>query len=442
MHLRQIFGWIRTHLDSVIALTLAVVVSIGGLADKVGSSVVTNATLATLAILAVSVIRTRATLIDMTGRLGEVQTSLRDSTQSPSADLLFSTQSTEFPIIRNAKSDASFVQETGSLVSETVKSEIASLLRRGGRVQIVASAPDRPTATLLALRNANIGAEDILRRRDSFRAHLRDLAQQVGRNAERLEVRWLPYPVDSTYVIVDQESTSLAERRALVRLAGYRIPFSEKLDFEFDALSSPHVFSHYKDEFEHLFASAHKVVLVEGPPRIGKTSAFMKLVEEVDLMDSAYYAISPALYTSEPAQERRGFALKTSDRAGQEEFARRLGDRNYELVSNAWPDVVPRLHAALSDRRLIILDEIGDLQIKDPSFVRLIQSVLEDPSATMIASISESWADPFARIKTHPRVSLYRMDNESRSSVEAAIKKELQTALRTISIMNDHRGAE
>jgi nucleoside-triphosphatase THEP1 len=260
--------------------------------------------------------------------------------------------------------------------------------------------------------------------------------EQAGDAARRVEVRWIPYPVDTTFALADPTDTDAAYRRGLVRLAGFSKAFPEKLDFTFDGEASPHVMAHFAREFEDYFLAAHKVVLLEGVPRVGKTTLLTRLVDGAPSDAPIFAVLSPATFADpQGAGERTGFALRTTDSPDDIPFARRRGAQDYELEGTAWLDVLPRLRDARLSGKILVIDEIGRLQSQVPGFVAEIQAILDDPAATLFASIGIDGSAVLDGFKAHPRTSHITLTETSRASVEHLISKEFIASLRTAAIL-------
>lgn len=424
---------VKASPDSSLACVIAVVVSFLAALNVVDMDVVATAILATLAMLAFSLLRTKAAVDEVPVAVASLQRSV-EARVNASADASFRRETRESTPLETARSVA-MVQETGTLVTETARKQMVAILAGGGTVRAVVSAPNAETANLLAFRNANLQPDDILRRRDSFRAHLRDVVSQSGPGAgDRFTVRWLPYPVDTTYVLTDENDAEPARRRGVVRLAGFRVGYSDKLDFPIDAARSPVTFQHYRNEFDRLFLAAHKVVLIEGPPRIGKTTLLQGVVRALPA-EHVFHVLTPAqVSTSATAAERQGFTVVTSDDPVGVQVAVRRGPRDYEVVGDGMVAAVRAASAAAKAGRVVILDEIGPLQMASTEIRELIGDLVDSPDVTLIASISEHDDQHHAKIKSSPRVSLIRLTAANRGTLHDELVREGEAAVRTVQL--------
>ncbi len=199
--------------------------------------------------------------------------------QSVSPDRFFTRASSDCAALAGAESDLLVLQETARLIAETCRQDILSLLQRGGKVRCMCALDSPEVARMMALRNENLDEQYML---DRMRDGLRMLgvvaaeAKHFGRN---LEVRFLPYPPDITAIFKDADHSTLGKRMGLVRLQGFQVTYSHKLDFATDGTQSPHVFEFYKSQLEAMWRSSTKFVLLTGAPGIGKSTLLARVVE-------------------------------------------------------------------------------------------------------------------------------------------------------------------
>ena len=79
-------------------------------------------------------------------------------------------------------------------------------------MRAVCTAPTDNVARLMALRNASLPAQAIMERSKLALYHLHNLLEQAGVAAERLSLRYIPYPVSFTTVIADPAAKVVAFR--------------------------------------------------------------------------------------------------------------------------------------------------------------------------------------------------------------------------------------
>ena len=126
-----------------------------------------------------------------------------------------------------------------------------------------------------------------MNRLDSFHNQIRAIKRSVGIDTRKLQVRYTPYDVGYTLVMANQHAP-LSDKHGLVRLAGFRVPYSRKIDFVFESRQSPSVIEHFGYEFDELFESSTKIVVLTAEPKFGKTKMFQELVSTIGIHDSIY----------------------------------------------------------------------------------------------------------------------------------------------------------
>ncbi len=417
------FSW--KNIDTVTVVVLAAYFSFLGINGSGTMEKLIAATLATLAILAIAICRERGSRDALMQRLEVAVSRLI----APPADAFFTRQSEERNLIEGAEQQILLVQETGSLISETCSASIKNFLKSGGRVKLVLSAPLSGIARFMAFRNESLTPDAILGRSSSFVAQMEGIVQAMTNHAERLEVRYCPYPFSSTLTIVDPTSASPRRREVLVRHAGFMVPLDRKLDFIIHGDTSPDALSHYHDEFSALFHHSSKVILLSGPPRSGKSTLLHTLLKENEGASDIVSVLSIADYSD---NERTGFTLHASFLDAPVAFAERRGEK-YELTnSTIWKEIAEKLDQARLDGKIVVLDEIGPLQLQVTEFKAVIDKIIADPASTLFATIHEGEESPgfIAQIKTHYRVSVKKLTPASLDGLHDDMREELKASLR------------
>jgi nucleoside-triphosphatase THEP1 len=436
--------WLADHVDVLGALAVAIVVSIFSVISY-KSDVATIAVLVTLGLLAVVLIRDRDSRDKLRQSVEELKTTMRP----PPADSLFGDSRSEQPVIQAAIRELLIVQETGNKLLTEGRQAIVDLLRRHGRVQIVLAAPTDRVSRLMALRNSTLTPRDLIDRYSSVRAQLEALRKESGESAVGLEVRYSLSPVDFTAVMSDPSAEDLAgSSRALVRLAGYRVPFEKKLDLELSRQSAPGLYSAYARQAEAYFLSASKVVLLTGAKRSGKTTLIDRVIRDVtdnrpEYRDSLFWVVSKQILGADG--ERDGFQFVSSvDPAGQRFATKDRKSGRYEVDEDIVREVAKWLTKAHDSGQLLAIDEIGALQLRCPQFAQAINDLVHDPGTFLIGTVSslESAEDASPETRTllkdltsDYRTSLYQIDGE-RDRVRQSIRLEMEEALRTMAFLN------
>ena len=368
---KELKEWLRelaSNLDTVVALLLAIVVTILGLLSDVDFKVITTCIVALLGILSFGFLKNQIKFDQTQKQINE----LLKSTRGYVADNLFSTATDEKEIISGSDKTLLFIQETGSIITEKNRSEIMTFLSKGGTIKIVVALPDRRTSEYMALRNANIGTQSIMNRGENFLAQIKNITQNVNRHVMRLEVRYLPYPMGITAVIADPEDPVRKKRRALIRNADFNAPYEEKLDFLIDGNESDKTFNFYYNQFKYMSLHSHKIILLTGEPRSGKSTIFSELFQESIGNKNIFSVLSQEIKEND---ERVGFGVITTDMESPVKFATRNASGTYDTEMAIWEDIAEKLTNSAS--KIILLDEIGPIQIQSIAFKNALNRLFE-----------------------------------------------------------------
>jgi nucleoside-triphosphatase len=172
-----------------------------------------------------------------------------------------------------------------------------------------------------------------------------------------------------------------------------------------------------------------KNMLVTGRPGVGKTSVVEAVARE-------YPQVAGGFTTSEIREHgvRQGFRVSTLDGSSavlaHVDFSGRVRVGKYGVDVAAFERLaLPALQDAILRRRMVVIDEIGKMELASKLFCDVVQQALDSP-AIVLASIMER-RHPFAdQIKRHPDVVMFEVTVENRddlpSTITAMIGEELQ----------------
>jgi len=175
------------------------------------------------------------------------------------------------------------------------------------------------------------------------------------------------------------------------------------------------------------------VTLLTGKPHIGKSTVIQKIVE---LAASS----SGGFYTREVHAngQRTGFEIITL--GGQSAllatknpntiFTNQIYFGSYKIDLNVVDRVVvPALLEAVDSKKLVIIDEIGPMEIFSENFCNAVLNIINDPRLVVVGTVvqrSYKFAD---MIKAHPRVTIKLVTFENRDSLPAMIYSDLEKYL-------------
>ena len=169
-------------------------------------------------------------------------------------------------------------------------------------------------------------------------------------------------------------------------------------------------------------------ILITGKPGVGKTTLIIKLIEELDLNAGGFYTQEMRL-----GGRRVGFKIITLD--GKESILAHIDIKSPYRVSKYGVNLeglekvgVESIWRALEKNKIIVIDEIGKMELFSPRFKEAVNSALNSDKIT-IATILLA-PNPYTdKIKRRQDVKLFYLTQENREKVKEEIKDILQQLL-------------
>ncbi|MFN3466906.1 MAG: NTPase [Candidatus Brocadiales bacterium] len=159
-----------------------------------------------------------------------------------------------------------------------------------------------------------------------------------------------------------------------------------------------------------------KNLLITGRPGVGKTTLVIKAVRASGLAPKGFY-------TEEirEAGDRKGFRIKTFE--GEEGILAHVECKGTPRVGKYGVDVesfeaiaLPEIEAALQGSQIIVIDEIGKMELYSQRFKELVIKALDSPY--LFLGVIKEHGDGFIQgIKARQDVRVFTLNTENRNSL-------------------------
>ncbi len=162
-------------------------------------------------------------------------------------------------------------------------------------------------------------------------------------------------------------------------------------------------------------------VLLTGRPGIGKTTLIKRLIEATSLSKGGFY-------TEEAREEgqRVGFSLTTLD--GRESLLAHINIKSpyrvgrYGVDVNTFEEIgAESIRKAISDNKLIIIDEIGRMELFSNKFREVVLQALN--TGRVVATIKKGRGYFTDEIKSRKDVKVIEVDLENRKTLSSKLAK-------------------
>ena len=179
-------------------------------------------------------------------------------------------------------------------------------------------------------------------------------------------------------------------------------------------------------ENSNYLLSTRSVILLVGEPGVGKTTIIKKIIDKKEYQFSGFYTKEILL-----GDHRVGFRIVSLDGATDilatknldVIFPRDVQFGNYKVNLDAIDNVAVRsLKRKISIDTIIIVDEIGPMEILSDLFCSAVMEILNKSSNTILGTISQRKYEFTKIVKRHHRVKLLDVTAENRDIIPKKIE--------------------
>ena len=428
MKWKKIFRYIIDNFDMLLTIILAVVTSvISTFNGKINYAIA--ATSSVLAVLAISILRDRDSRKQLTQQIQDLQKIIKHTgNYLPSADNFFSHKTDEREIIIRAEQEIVLIQETGRLIAETLRRELVTFLKKGGIIRWISVLDSPCLIKLMAFRNANLTLPHYMERRMQSGVEMIEvLSREAGPYAKNLEVRYFPYPVDITAVFRDPTHIQQEKREALIRLQGFRVTYDDKLDFKINALHSAETFNLYRMQMEQMWHHSKKCLFITGTPGIGKSTLLSKVVSILQEESSLHIEGVLTRDRRNEQNERIGFETRRISSLEWYDLASKSENGRYFLNQETMEQqIIPAILEGAERADLLIIDEVGPIQLQHPKFAEVINTVLEKRNVSILGIVALKGDSYLEQLHQHYRIGLIEVTELNRDDLVQTLLFEFQ----------------
>jgi nucleoside-triphosphatase len=169
-------------------------------------------------------------------------------------------------------------------------------------------------------------------------------------------------------------------------------------------------------------------LLLTGPPGIGKTTVVQKVLSGIEIGAGGFYT-----HEIRRGGRRVGFSLKALE--GEEGILAHINNRVGYRVGRYGVDVdrfeamvLPVLERALREQELIVIDEIGRMELYSQAFQVMVMKILDQDERHVLGVIQQG-KDPFATsVKRRGDIEVIAVSHANRDDLPQQIITRLQGA--------------
>jgi nucleoside-triphosphatase THEP1 len=418
------FQEVLDQVDVISILLVAGISSILGFFGVPSLSILEGLILGLLAIIGFAMMRDRFVRDKLSKRLDQLENNVV-------LDNFFQHDTDEKPLLQDADDEIWLVRQTGNFTFDLDTRLLEQFLERNkeGYIRIVLTAPTEAMLNQVALRN-NLTIDTIDASFNLSRDRVRVIKNRIASRTKRLQVRFVPYPIQMNSIFVDPYHSKTDKRQAVIRYIGYNEnvdDLRDMLDFTLRGDLGPGVFSYYFEEAQKIFLRSSKVVILTGLPRSGKTRTMQGLINSVPEADR-----DKLFSILSPRSANGGFEVIVNAEAPRTSVERQDGKDDVKL--DVLKDVTNRLAAARG--KILIVDDVRSYHLQCEEFIRTIKHLMDSLHVTLFLTLTlEERTHPgYEKIRSfvnevehHYRTTV--LNEERWSDRERRLQQELEASL-------------
>ncbi|MFA6925291.1 MAG: nucleoside-triphosphatase [Bacteroidales bacterium] len=408
-----IFIW--ENIDIIISISLAIYAGVVGIFGAEINYVV-SAIAGVLALLSFGIIRDRETRNNLNKKILLFE-------KNQGADALLWSGIEEKELIKKATNELILIQESGRMIYESCKEDIVRFLNNGGKIKlIIVLGQSNNIVEMMAFRSADLFKFERMKDRLKGGVEMIDVIREQGRShAKNLEVRFFNYPTDITGVFINCGSVD-AEKEALIRLQGFKVEYAGKPKLILNEKDSPKTFKLYYNQIENIWKHSTKCIFLTGNSKVGKSTLLGKIVDELKKSEKYKSSMSGFLTNDNCDSNNKRISFSTTTINGEKTgiLAIKNSDNEYILDAKIMTElIIPEIKESIekSGVSLLIIDEIGPIQLQNEDFKKMILEALETHRISILGIIAND-KDPFiSKVACNYRTNIIEVTESTRNSL-------------------------
>jgi len=183
----------------------------------------------------------------------------------------------------------------------------------------------------------------------------------------------------------------------------------------------------------HIHPSGNPAILLTGQPAVGKTTVIRAVLDQLGTDVGGFYTREVRRGSTRIGFEivsLSGESALLATTALEPRFAREVPFNEYRINLDAVEHTaLQALEQARSAKKLILIDEIGPMEIASPRFQTMVLKIIHDPDLLVLGTIVKR-PYPFADdVKKMPRVNLIQVTLSNRDRLPDRLLRDLKIYL-------------
>lgn len=245
------------NLDLYIIIFLAIIVAVLGISQTVSFEVISAVILATLGLLATSLLTNRHSSDEIQHTTSQLKSEIHDlrseiHTSARLSDVFIK----GYPDFSNEIVEAKRVSIEGAVLSGTLtrySAQFIKFLQRGGSIRFLVSEPTPEVGVMQAFRSSLIKDIDFMYTTAQNSLETMKAMKSNAKNPLGVQIKMMPYLAPYSLVIIERND---GVKKIYARVSAFQVPASEQPVFQADNQTDNVWFEFFNNQFEQLWKAS------------------------------------------------------------------------------------------------------------------------------------------------------------------------------------------